>query len=74
MPPNTVYVGRPSHWGNQFSWQVRGKAQAVEEYRVSLTASEKKEIRQKLKGKNLACWCALDEPCHADLLLEIANK
>lgn len=26
-----------------------------------------------LKGKNLACWCALDMPCHADVLLELAN-
>lgn len=27
-----------------------------------------------LRGKNLACWCALDEPCHADVLLELANQ
>ena len=27
-----------------------------------------------LRGKNLACWCPLDQPCHADVLLEIANK
>jgi Domain of unknown function (DUF4326) len=27
-----------------------------------------------LRGKNLACWCALDKPCHADMLLELANK
>ena len=27
-----------------------------------------------LKGKNLSCWCRLDEKCHADLLLELANK
>lgn len=27
-----------------------------------------------LRGKNLACWCALDAPCHADVLLELANK
>jgi hypothetical protein len=26
-----------------------------------------------LRGKNLACWCPLDEPCHADVLLELAN-
>ena len=26
-----------------------------------------------LKGKNLACWCKLDEPCHADVLLELSN-
>jgi hypothetical protein len=27
-----------------------------------------------LKGKNLACWCALDQPCHADVLLRLANE
>jgi len=26
-----------------------------------------------LRGKDLACWCPLDQPCHADVLLEIAN-
>lgn len=27
-----------------------------------------------LRGKNLACWCPLDQPCHADVLLKMANK
>lgn len=27
-----------------------------------------------LRGKNLACFCALSDPCHADVLLELANK
>ena len=27
-----------------------------------------------LRGKNLACWCPLDQPCHADVLLELANE
>lgn len=31
------------------------------------------EIIAELRGKNLACWCALDASCHADVLLEIAN-
>lgn len=31
-------------------------------------------IRRFLAGKNLACWCPLDQPCHADVLLEIANR
>lgn len=30
-------------------------------------------IRAELAGKDLACWCPLDQPCHADVLLEIAN-
>ena len=31
------------------------------------------EIRAELRGKNLACFCPLDAPCHADVLLELAN-
>jgi hypothetical protein len=27
-----------------------------------------------LAGKHLACWCPLDGPCHADALLQIANR
>lgn len=26
-----------------------------------------------LRGKNLGCWCRLDQPCHAEVLLELAN-
>lgn len=26
-----------------------------------------------VRGKNLACWCKADDPCHADVLLAIAN-
>lgn len=29
---------------------------------------------EQLRGKNLACFCALDQPCHADVLLELANR
>jgi len=31
-------------------------------------------FRDTLGGKNLACWCPLDAPCHADVLLQIANS
>ncbi len=31
------------------------------------------EIQRELRGKNLACFCALDQPCHRNVLLEIAN-
>lgn len=31
------------------------------------------EIRDELAGRDLACWCPIDQPCHADVLLEIAN-
>ena len=31
------------------------------------------EAREALRGKNLACWCPLNGPCHAEVLLDIAN-
>ena len=31
------------------------------------------DIRRELSGRDLTCWCPIGQPCHADLLLEIAN-
>jgi hypothetical protein len=31
------------------------------------------EIRAELRGRDVACWCELDMPCHGDVLLELAN-
>lgn len=31
------------------------------------------DIRRELAGRDLACWCPLDQACHADVLLEPAN-
>ena len=47
-------------------------ALAVELYRFNF-APEADEIRAQLAGRDLACWCPLDQPCHADVLLELAN-
>ncbi len=33
-----------------------------------------RKARRELRGKNLACWCPLDGPCHAEVLLDIANR
>lgn len=30
-------------------------------------------IRNELRGHNLACWCKPGTPCHADVLIELAN-
>jgi hypothetical protein len=30
-------------------------------------------VRRDLAGKNLSCWCKLGSPCHADVLLRVAN-
>jgi hypothetical protein len=31
-------------------------------------------LRSELTGKNLGCWCPIDKPCHADVLLRMANS
>lgn len=77
MPDGAVYVGRPTRWGNMFSTTWHGgitvgtAQQAVICYR-SVVLAEKWDLSP-LRGKHLACWCALDQPCHADVLLELAN-
>jgi hypothetical protein len=32
------------------------------------------DVRRELRGRDLACYCPLDESCHADVLIEIANR
>lgn len=48
-------------------------ALAVELYRQAFTP-DVEQIRAELGGRDLACWCPLDQPCHADVLLELANR
>jgi hypothetical protein len=31
------------------------------------------DVRRELAGKNLVCWCPIGSPCHADVLLRVAN-
>ena len=49
-------------------------AQAVEAFRWLASQTKYRERIAELRGKNLACWCPLDQPCHADVLLELANS
>lgn len=82
MPANTVYVGRPTVWGNPYvvGAQLLNGEPLTAEKAVALYRQHVREvfdlrtIRTRLAGKNLACWCALDCPCHADVLLELANS
>jgi hypothetical protein len=75
MPKGAVYVGRPTPFGNPYSVQAWGRKGAVSAYRLLMVhpAADLDLIRRELRGKDLACWCPLDQPCHADVLLEIAN-
>jgi hypothetical protein len=79
MPAGAVHVGRPSRWGNPFVISVnRTRQQAIDDFRAALLAgrlqSSVEQVRRELGGKDLACWCRLDQACHADILLEVANS
>lgn len=80
MPPNTVSVARPTKWGNPFRvGDDLNAAGAVLAFRIrELHLRDMEPVRHaremaKLRGKNLACWCPIGAPCHADVLLELAN-
>jgi hypothetical protein len=90
MPDNTVYVGRPTKWGNP--WKIGDQLGHYPDGSPYLLDSREKIIREyrfyisqakvqadlggldQIRGKNLACFCPLDKLCHADVLLELANR
>lgn len=75
-----VIVDRRSEWGNPFSVKAFGRDEAVRRFTFYLNSHFKhwtlfrSLVREKLRGRNLACWCALGEKCHADVLLIVANS
>jgi hypothetical protein len=78
-PPGVIVVARPSRWGNPFHLGVDGdRATCVARYRAALQRGELgftvADARGELAGRDLACWCRLDEVCHADVLLAVANS
>ncbi len=88
MPPETVCVTRGTKWGNIFrvgQIGVPDASTAVALYRreILTRGGSWQDLRfdlPELRGKNLACWCPLVDkdgnrvPCHADVLLRLANK
>ena len=76
LPDNAVSVARPTRWGNPFRIGVDGDAAAcVARFREWMLAEPARveAARASLRGRDLACWCAPDAPCHADVLIELAN-
>jgi hypothetical protein len=69
-------VTRPTKWGNPHPLQL-GRDEAVRRYRDDLETGRLRvsidDVTRELRGRDLACYCPLDQPCHADVLLAIAN-
>jgi hypothetical protein len=77
MPADTVYVGRGSRWGNPYRIGEHGTRQEVIAKYAALLAEDaelRTAAKTHLRGKQLACWCRLEEACHADVLLAVANE
>lgn len=86
MPRNTVKVDRSTVWGNPIVIGVAAHngvlltpAECVAEFRKLVLGESRlypslADIRLELRGKNLGCWCREGDPCHASVLLEIANS
>ena len=86
LPDGAVYVGRPTIYGNPFKvgaphpihgWPMSAQ-EAVDLFRHSYSKMDRYDLQhderlEKLRGKDLACFCRLDQPCHADVLIELSN-
>ncbi len=86
MPAGAIYVGRPTRWGNPFRVTTERTAElSVGAFLTWLTVEgcdagmpDRKarllEALPELRDRALVCWCPLGQPCHADVLLELANR
>jgi hypothetical protein len=89
IPEGAIYVGRPSKWGNPWRIGEKHPADGHRLTRDEVIGMYRKAIPEmlqvkredgslildllELRGKDLVCWCT-PLPCHADVLLELANK
>jgi len=78
LPANAVSVAFPTKYQNSYRLEKRSpeaNADAVLKYREYLAQRPNlmEAAKRELQGKDLACWCLLDLPCHADVLLELVN-
>ncbi|HZF92039.1 DUF4326 domain-containing protein [Streptomyces sp.] len=62
-----VYGGRHEHEARRVAVDWYGSWAASQS---GLAAA----ARRQLAGRDLMCWCPPDQPCHADVLLELANR
>jgi hypothetical protein len=70
-----VYLQAAEGYQDSTYTTIKSAQEAVEWFRwyMEKCPMRAEMVKKELHGKNLACWCPLDKPCHADVLLEIAN-
>jgi len=79
-PEGGIRVSRPSIFGNPFRTGTRTeRKQQFAEWLThgSDTDTARRRILDnlgQLKNRPLGCFCPLNEPCHADVLLELITK
>lgn len=81
MPENAIYVGRPTRWGNPYPVETFGREEAIRRFRILFERQQQGLATEypvpdtaDLRGKDLVCWCRDGVACHADVLLEYANR
>jgi hypothetical protein len=75
-PSDAISVTRQHKWGNPFKVGEHGITDAdnaVRLYRQWLPGTDLYREVLELAGHDLMCFCPLDQPCHADVLLDLAN-
>ena len=89
MPEGAVYVGRGSRWGNSWTRANSGGVHPAVRFACETVPLWKPGWQAELRSRDLACWCQLCprhaagrpfgancndcEPCHGDVLGEVAN-
>lgn len=56
-------------WADTIYWQNKWQGPESEKRRNAILSG-----LSSLRGKNLACWCKIGDPCHADVLIKMANR
>lgn len=70
-PPDAVYIGRGSIWGNPFKIGEHGtREEVIRRFEVEVLPSLDLSY---LRGKDLICYCS-PLACHGDVLLREANR
>ncbi len=79
-----VYCGRPSEWGNPYSWlsntlakyKCKDRKEAIEKFRECFLSQPEliQKAKEQLKGKRLGCFCDPNEDCHLDVIIEVIDN